>query len=455
MGVYDTPRKPTQRKSMIQHCDENLAKRLASWDWDGGERLEDRSFDTLEIRRRPYADEDEMEELEEEEAREEGDLSLVWKGFLADAQDTYDDDDNNTPLPNQFHSSSTLAATARFSQRALSPTSTSPPLPPIPFPRDELDEPDQHETEISFLSLEADNSLAQSTTSRFTLSCFPSPSGGEISFTDPFSFASHLSSPPARIEVRSPSRASTCTLAERRNKEIPRLRLDTDPEVLYARTKQARKQASHATFTSMSVYSRDSLAFADEEEVHPNLESYFSPISPEYPPISPFAYEPSPQTSNNDSPLPPLPSEPIYHPMDSEDLSNQSHSSTSTSSSFPRSSRQHSPLFDRPSVLPPSSTFTNEGFEDPPPRSELEVETGWRKDWKLAKEEEELEEEVEEEEVESESEVSEGEVEKRISIYGQRELERRALERRLRWKEERNEIYGEPKDAEVEFGLAL
>ena len=111
-------------------------------------------------------------------------------------------------------------------------------------------------------------------------------------------------------------------------------------------------------------------------------------------------------------------------------------------------------MFDRPSVLPPSSTFTNEGFEDPPIRSEppLKDETGWRKDWKLAQSEEK---EEEEEMEESEAEVSEGEVEKRISIYGQRELERRAMERRLRWKEEREEIYGESKDAEVEFGLAL
>ncbi|GAA5961537.1 hypothetical protein JCM3765_002618 [Sporobolomyces pararoseus] len=266
-GVYPKPRRPSiaiLKDSSAEQEQQDLVKRLASWDWDGGEHL---SFndDSLESQRdatleiiKPI--------LSEGQGEGEGDQSLgtVWKGFLAE---TFEHD-----------------------FRALSPTSTSPPLPPIPFPEQEQSgegkEEEVEEEEISFLSLASaaveDSSLAISTTSTSTssvanvlLSNFPSPSGGEISFSDPFKFSNHLSSastststststssfvPPlpsplllqSLTKVRSPSQcSSTTTLAERRSKPVPSpLRI-----IIRERERSLPRKPSGATsIISESVY---------------------------------------------------------------------------------------------------------------------------------------------------------------------------------------------------------
>ncbi|GAA5870882.1 hypothetical protein JCM16303_001616 [Sporobolomyces ruberrimus] len=482
-GVYEKPRRPLTM-SQGEKEQEDLARRLASWDWDGGERScdddEDESFDTtLEIR--PSSAEAgrvvEEEEVEGEAADES--LGTVWKGFLEETVFEGAASHSRIPL-----------------SRALSPTSTSPPLPPIPCPA----EPDQEESrgiienEISFLSLAGDSSLANSTSmSHFNLSSFPSPSGGEISFTDPFRFAMHLSSPsrPAtspptsrfRVENdRSPSGASTSnhstksttTLAERRSKPVPSLRINS--------LVTSRKQSTTHSLISESVYSR----YEEGEEEDRNERetegdeskrgrggiiesSYFSPISPEYPPL----FSPSN--------LVPLPSPhrittAIATPSPLATSTSSSSSSASSSSSDPHNSSRgrHSLLFERPIVEPPSSTFdhterfvTPKESDDVNPEEErggFEIETrkkkvrisGWREDWTFKVEEPDLQpEEEQDEEAEESDDASEGELEKRMSLHGQRELERRAIERKERWKEERNCLYGEPVDAEYEFGLAL
>ncbi|GAA5924763.1 uncharacterized protein JCM15063_005726 [Sporobolomyces koalae] len=439
----DLPEPPLEARESAE-----LARRLASWDWARDEQLEpdlpDKSTDTLEIKQHDHSG-DEGCDGPGAGGTDELSLGTVWKGFLADLG----------------------PATSSPPGRALSPTATSPPLPPIPLPED-YDE-DGPDNEISFLSLAADSSFAHS----LNLSSFPSPSGGEITFTDPFRFANHLSqpTPPAAIpSLTSLSRASSPTLAERRSRPVPSLRINPHYGLL-------RKPSCAPSAVSESIYSRyeEDADNHGDEPLHPQLESYFSPISPEQ--SSPF-FTNQLAVSASGSVLPPPLSGLglVSYTMDAnEGISNQSHSSTSTTfSSNARSSRAHSPLFEPSSILPPSSTFENDAFESLPvawqddkeeePVADHQSVTGWREDWTLQLPENPAEavqaesegyNEAEEEEEGSEEYISEGEIEKRISIHGQRELERRAMERKLRWVEERNTLYGEPIDAEVRFGCAL
>ncbi|GAA6020149.1 hypothetical protein JCM11491_005545 [Sporobolomyces phaffii] len=530
-GVYTKPRRPLAVE------EQDLATRLASWDWDGGERLSP-SETTLEIKPRDL--DDEIEQLDDEADQS---LGTVWRGFLAET----------------FHEGN----------RALSPTSTSPPLPPIPSlpmstPSDDPDGRPRQESgdhEISFLSLAGDSSLGVSTSTSHSnlLSTFPSPSGGDISFTDPFSFANHLLPTPPRPALAptvSPSRCNSTashhsTLAERRSKPVPSLRINPLVRPRRQPSSLARKPSHAVSIVSESVYSRydDDGDINEEDEVEGFAEgggrSYFSPISPElsFSVLSTPA-DAAPLTRK----LPPLPVEPGSFEgaaaeagddsMSSSSALNASvgrsdrrahplSSSSTSSSSFSSASpgRRHSLLFDPPAVAPPSSTFDHlEAFPPrlaTPPKSTVRaVDTdrddegdedenddedrddhvggatrrtrasarmsGWRQDWTfhvataahrglevedageddgddvrgaaLQSGETESEadgEEAEQEQEEEEEDISEGELDKRTSLHGQRELERRAIERKERWKAERNWLYGEPLSAEYEFGLAL
>ncbi|GAA5908754.1 uncharacterized protein JCM6883_004160 [Sporobolomyces salmoneus] len=481
-GVYTNPRRPATKEGAEEE-EQDLAKRLASWDWDGGERLdiediedsEDEINTTLEIKQR-FGDERGEEE--------EGDQSLgtVWRGFCAD---TFE------------NSLSSSFVRPHLLSRALSPTATSPPLPPIPHPEEttttgggrerQTSEPE----EISFLSLTGDSSLAISTTTSHynLLSTFPSPSGGEISFTDPFSFQNHLSSStsdspraPSISTTRSPRRTSSSgysTLAERRFKPVPALRL-----VL-----PRKPSAAHSTI-SESVYSRyDDDDDEDEEEEDSRRngtglernypfagtaieQSYFSPISPEHPfsfnalhSSSPLANSPLERSPRSTDSKPKLSARSPLATSTSTSSSSACSSSNPLYNSSSRSSEsagRHSLLFETPTVAPPSSTFdyverfepistTTKGSEQHEDEKRAGRISGWREDWGFKREEQERPETETEEE---EEDVSEGELEKRISLYGQREMERRAMERKERWKEERYLLYGEV-DAEYEFGLAL
>lgn len=513
-----TPPKPRERA-------QDIAKRLASWDWDGGERTDDRA----EREREPADTTLEIKTPHDGSPRFEGpddanqSLGTVWRGFLAE---TYE---SSSPSP--------------LRARPLSPTATSPELPPIPDLAGLGLEGEEYgvEQEISFLSLAGDSSLAVSTSTSHLnlLATFPSPSGGDISFTDPFRFASHLSgssssSPPTQFDpsrirrlhafdletAQSPSRGSSfahpsvTTLAERRSRPVPSLRIDP-----FARERTLARQPSHAqSIVSESVYSRyddeddrferDGLDSTSDRHRPAIEQSYFSPISPE----QAFSL-----ASLHPSPLPPAPVEtqrgarprPVEHVTTADDAANVSALSASSSSSssssasssgssghLPGSSRgssvgRHSLLFEPPAVAPPSSTFdhveqfeaatTDEdkrgrrvddlvkaeqvgqgrvGDESTESNKKAARVSGWRQDWGFnfletnSPERDGSQHQGEEDETEEED-MSEGELEKRISLHGQRELERRALERKERWKEERNLLYGEPVDAEYEFGVAL
>ncbi|GAA5865323.1 hypothetical protein JCM1840_001529 [Sporobolomyces johnsonii] len=417
-GIYIQPRPiPLDREA---------SRRLASWDWDGGEK-EDNSFGTLYIRK------SRADGSLESGVRQGRDLSLgtVWKGFLEDADVTLDDD------AMAFRSSCA---------RAISPTSQPPPDDPAPVIGD-----------TSIISF-ADTSFAQSATSYLSLSAFPSPPlAGEIAFTDPFSFPAD---PP-----RPPSRAST--LGERRGRVVPALTINPNA---------ARKVSASS---SISVYSTASDDFADDS----HLQSYFSPIS-DGDILSPFSGVLSPFSSLAVSASGPLlspvspttewpKSAPASEPMASYHVSETSLSSTSEQTG----SSQPSPLFDRP--LPRSSTFTdNASFDrnspfpelDAPPVLPFQLEKGtWREHWSLevsaaanpvddhhAETEDvpDVEEDASDAASVREQELSREEETVLIEEYCERELERRKEERKRRWAVERNLLYGEGEDVEHQFGFA-
>ncbi|GAA6064766.1 hypothetical protein JCM10212_004414 [Sporobolomyces blumeae] len=480
----------------------DLAKRLASWDWDGGERLDDACDTTLEIHARSTRDQDGnrqgddeaiemLADLEDGCFEAEQSLGTVWKGFLAETDDDKLDERSPTeelpPLGPSGPNTATMPNWLPSAKRKALP----------PLPDEALDD-----AEISFLSI-ADSSLADSTRSNFTLSAFPIPrSAVEISFTDPFSFASAASPsvrPAASLPVVPPprprrpsSRVSTTTLAERRFRVVPILKIDpTYP----------RKYSNASSTVSESVYS------THDDDVEQGLGSYFSPITPAdvgdpSPFVSSFAITASGSTFP--PPSPPLPDlallatsrerntsrgwlEPsVSSELDLSHVSDQSLAlSTSTASSNNASTGRDSSLFDATyRNLPPSSTFTNTSFERLPLTSSIlreerlgemkddtlkpqsfpsptRVKGTWRPDWRLdapqstengdaspRPAEDGAADDLSEEE-------SLSEVEKRIEAFGRRELERRKSERKQRWRDERMALYGEPAEAEYEFGLAI